>query len=68
MQTKPNTEYVNQSLVNQIAELSMRIAERDAVITEQYNQINELKEELKELRTKEINKLNNEITEEQPVK
>ena len=39
---QPNKDYVNQSLVNQIANLSMQIAERDAIITEQYQQIQEL--------------------------
>lgn len=44
-QKQPNKDYVNQSLVNQIAGLSMQIAERDAIITEQFQQIQELQSE-----------------------
>lgn len=40
-----NNEYVNQSLINQIAELSMRVAERDAIITEQQVELKELRKE-----------------------
>ena len=39
---QPNKDYINQSLVNQIASLSMQTAERDAIITEQFQQIQEL--------------------------
>lgn len=31
---QPNKDYINQSLVNQIANLSMQVAQRDAIITE----------------------------------
>jgi len=40
-----NGEYVKQSLVNQIANLSIQIAERDAVITEQQMELEKLREE-----------------------
>lgn len=51
-QNQPNKDYINQSLVNQIANLSMQIAQRDAVITEQ-------QQELEEYRQKEIEEMNN---------
>lgn len=44
-QKQPNKEYINQSLLNQIANLSMQVAERDALITEQHQQIKELEKE-----------------------
>ena len=50
MDKQPNKDYINQSLVNQIANLSMQIAQRDAVITEQQM-------ELEEYRKKEIEEM-----------
>lgn len=47
---QPNKEYVNQSLVNQIANLSMQIANRDAIITE-------LRQELEQYRTEEAKEM-----------
>lgn len=47
---QPNKDYVNQSLVNQIADLSMQIANRDAIITE-------LHQELEGYRNKEIEEM-----------
>mgnify|MGYP001176806082 CR=1 FL=1 len=44
-----NDEYVKQSLLNQIANLAMQVAERDAVITE-------LKQELDKNEVKNTNK------------
>lgn len=38
-----NQEYISQSLVNQIASLSMQLAQRDAIITEQQIEIDALK-------------------------
>lgn len=40
-----NKDYVNQSLVNQIASLSLQIAERDAFITEQQVELEELRKQ-----------------------
>jgi len=40
-----NKDYVNQSLINQIANLSMQIAERDALITEQQLELEQLRKE-----------------------
>lgn len=40
-----NEEYVKQSLINQIANLSMQIAERDALITEQRLELEQLRKE-----------------------
>lgn len=54
--TQPNKDYVNQSLVNQIAEMSMSIAERDAIITEQHL-------ELEEFKQKEIEQMDEEVDE-----
>lgn len=44
-QKQPNLNYVNQSLLNQLANAHMQIAERDALITELYQELNELKKE-----------------------
>lgn len=40
-----NKDYVNQSLINQIANLSLQIAQRDALITEQHKEIDQLRKE-----------------------
>ncbi|MFD1066701.1 hypothetical protein [Oceanobacillus locisalsi] len=56
-QKQPNKDYINQSLVNQLAESNMKIAERDALITEQYQEIEELNEELDELKGQQINEM-----------
>lgn len=40
-----NKDYVNQSLINQIASLSIQIAERDAIITEQQVELEELRKQ-----------------------
>ena len=45
MDNQPNKDYINQSLVSQIARLSMQIAERDAIITEQQQELEQLKNE-----------------------
>lgn len=42
---EPNKDYMNQSLVSQISRLSMQIAERDAIITEQQQELEQLKNE-----------------------
>lgn len=40
---RPNRDYINQSLMSQIARLSMQVAERDAIITEQAEEIKSIK-------------------------
>lgn len=57
MENKVNGEYVIQSLINQIAESSRNLAEREAVITEQYQRIQELEKELEKYRNKEIEEM-----------
>lgn len=42
---QPNKDYMNQSLASQIANLSLQIAERDAVITEQQIELDELRKQ-----------------------
>lgn len=56
---QPNKNYVNQSLVNQIANFSLQIAERDAVITELSLENQQLKKELEELRAEQIKEMDN---------
>lgn len=56
---KPNPEFIIYSLQNQLAEAHMMIAERDAVITEYFHEIERLKKEngkLIEERTNELDK------------
>lgn len=57
MENKVNGEYVIQSLINQIAESSRNLAEREAVITEQYQRIQEFEKELEKYRNKEIKEM-----------
>ena len=40
-----NKDYVKQSLLNQVANLSLQVAERDAVITEQQIELEQLRKE-----------------------
>lgn len=54
---QPNKDYINQSLVNQIADFARQVAIRDATITEIYQQIAELTKELEEYRGKEIKEM-----------
>ena len=55
-----NQNYVNQSLANQLADLHMQLATRDAVITEQYEKMAEMEKELQEYRDKEITEMDKE--------
>ncbi|GEN87259.1 hypothetical protein [Oceanobacillus sojae] len=50
---QPNKDYIIQSLVNQIAESTMKIADRDAVI-------NELHQELEETKRQQIEEMDKE--------
>jgi len=43
---QPNPQYIINSLSNQIAQISAEKAARDAIITEQQQEINELKQKL----------------------
>lgn len=60
---QPNKDFMNQSLVNQIADLSIRIAEREAVITEQYMKLQELEKEITRLRDEKIKELDKQAEE-----
>lgn len=55
--TEINKDYISQSLVNQIASLSMQLAQRDAIITEQ-------KLEIEALKKAQISEMNGEANEE----
>ena len=46
MEKQLNKDYVNQSLVNQIANLSLQIAQRDAIITDQQIELDQLRKEI----------------------
>lgn len=51
-----NEDFVKQSLLNQIANLSLQVAERDAVITEQQVELEQLrKAQLDEMNSTEDN-------------
>lgn len=50
MDKQPNKDYMLQSLGNQVAEMSVKLAERDAYITELY-------QELQQYREKEIEEM-----------
>jgi len=54
---QPNGDYIIQSLRNQLADRGMDIASRDAVITEQYQRIDELEKELEEYRKNELEEM-----------
>jgi peptidoglycan hydrolase CwlO-like protein len=54
---KANPEYVIYSLQNQLAEANLKIAERDAVITEYFQKIKDLESEIDELRNEKIKQL-----------
>ena len=43
-QNQPNKDYIIQSLQNQLSQAQMQIAQRDAVITEQYDEMEKLKQ------------------------
>lgn len=54
---QPNKDYIIQSLQMQMSNHPMEIANRDAVITEQYQEIEELKKSLEEYRNKELEEM-----------
>lgn len=54
---KANPEYMIYSLQNQLAEANLKIAERDAVITEYFQKIKDLEIEIDELRNEKIKQL-----------
>lgn len=43
-QKQPSKDFIIQSLMNQNAELSFKVAERDAIITELYQELNGYRE------------------------
>lgn len=51
-------DYIIQSLSNQLAEASLKIAEREAIITEQVEKINALEKEIGDLREEHIQNMN----------
>ena len=46
---QPNPQYVNNSLLNQLAQKAMEVAERDAVIAEQQKEIELYKKKVEKL-------------------
>lgn len=54
MNEQPNANYIIQSLSMQLSEANLKVAERDAVITEQYERIKELEKEVENLRKDQI--------------
>lgn len=54
----PNKDYIIQSLINQRAEDAIKISERDAIITEQYQKIQELEKENERLINEQIEQMN----------
>lgn len=58
MDNQINKDYVVNSLTNQIANLSLGNAEKDAVIASQHERIQELEKELEETRNEQIKEMN----------
>ena len=54
MNEQPNANYIIQSLSMQLSESNLKVAERDAVIAEQYEKLKELEEEVENLRKAQI--------------
>ncbi len=54
MNEQPNANYIIQSLSMQLSESNLKVAERDAVIADQYEKIKELEEEVENLRKAQI--------------
>ncbi|GGJ48428.1 hypothetical protein [Virgibacillus salexigens] len=54
---QPNKDYIIQSLQGQISNSSFLIAERDAIITEQHQEIQELKKQIEEITEKQIEEM-----------
>lgn len=55
-----NGDFVIQSLSMQLTDYAMKVAERDARITEQYGEIKRLKKEIEDMRKKEIEDMDSE--------
>lgn len=60
MNQQNKESYVIRSLANQSADAAVKIAERDAIITEQYQEIEQLKKELEKYLEKEIEEMDEE--------
>lgn len=54
MDNQPNKDYMIQSLQLQLSESAIKIAERDAMVTQHHEKIKELEKELEGYREKEI--------------
>ena len=54
------SDYVVQSLVNQVAQSSLVIAEREARIAELQEELNDVKEQLEKLRNEQIGEMDKE--------
>lgn len=61
MDNQPNKDYMINSLVNQNSRLSVQIAERDAIITEQQQEIQKLQQE-------QVDKMNEETPKQKKTK
>lgn len=59
MDNRINKDYVVNSLANQVANLSLGNAEKDAVIASQQERIQELEKELDETRNEQIKEMDN---------
>lgn len=57
-QKQQNKDYIIQSLQMQMSKYPIEIAERDSIMTEQFQEIEGLKKELEEYRNKEIKEMN----------
>ncbi|MCC2248866.1 hypothetical protein JUJ52_02685 [Virgibacillus sp. AGTR] len=55
----PNKDFIIQSLQVQLSQASLNVAQRDAIITEQKQQLDELKKELEQSRKKQIEEMDN---------
>lgn len=57
MDNQPNKDYMIQSLQLQLSESAIKIAERDAMVTQHHEKIKELEKELEGYREKEIKEM-----------
>ncbi|MDY7044030.1 hypothetical protein RVS70_07400 [Virgibacillus sp. M23] len=55
----PNKDFIIQSLQVQLSQSALNVAQRDAIITEQKQQLDELKKELEQSRKQQIEEMDN---------
>lgn len=55
----PNKDFIIQSLQVQLSQSALNVAHRDAIITEQKQQLDELKKELEKSRKQQIEEMDN---------